>query len=253
MAREYYGFGIIPVCESCTSTGIWKPYAGNDRNGSLSFLFNKITPLCLIENNECGCTYSNKISNSLMKDLLKITYSEILDELDKTDVTLDVQSIPMFNDLFDGSKGMIDYMITVDKVTYLDVGTYFTSDINKIEARRKYGEEHVKLASQFGFVSLPLDIQPRITEITPFGIQCGYLTKKEFDSLLPKLVFKIPIVEQLFKKAATETISVRETMKDLGMKETTVTRRSTSIKALLRIFDNVNDEELHKRLSRIYW
>ena len=253
MAREYYGFGIVPVCETCASTGLWKQYSGNNRNVALSFLFNKATPLCLVENNECECTFSNKLSNQLMNDLLKLSYSEILDELDKTEIFLDVQSIPMFNDLFDGSKGMIDYMITVDKVTYLEVGTHFTSDINRIEARRKYGEEHVKLASQFGFVSLPLDKQPRITEITTFGIQCGYLSKKEFDTLLPKLVFKIPIVEHLFKEAATETISVKETMKDLGMKDTTITRRGTSIKALFRIFDNVNDEKLHERLSRIYW
>ena len=159
----------------------------------------------------------------------------------------------MFNDIYDGSRGMIEYAITRDQISYLEVGTHFTSEINKIEARRKYGEEHIKLASQFGFVSLPLFIQPRIASITPFGIQCGFLSKKEFDALLPKLAFKIPIIEYLFKNSKEKSVSIKETMQKLGMKETTITRRGTSIKALLHLYDAVNDEDLHNRLSNVYW
>lgn len=253
MARQYYGFGIIPECDSCSTPKAWSHYDDSIKKLALMYLFNEITPICLEENCLCNEVYSNKIANSLLRGLQSLSFMEILKKADETEIMLEIATVPMFNDLFDATTGMIKYLATVDETSYLEAGTHFTTPINKIEARRKYGEIHAKLAAQFGFVDLSLSKQPRTISITPLGMQCGMLSKKEMDAIIPVLAFRIPIIRYLFKKASINPISIRATLSELGMKESTINRRGSSIKALLHIYESTKSEEVHKRLSNIYW
>ncbi len=244
---------MIPECVSCTTPKVWSHFDGSNKQLALMYLFNEITPTCLAENCLCNEVYSNKIANSLLRGLQSLSFTELMKKADEAEIILDIATVPMFNDLFDATTGMIKYLATVDNTSYLEAGTYFTTPINKIEARRKYGEEHAKLAAQFGFAHLSLLKQPRTISITPLGMQCGMLSTKEMDAIIPILAFRIPIIRYLFKKAAIGPISIRTTLSELGMKESTINRRGTSIKALLHIYELTKCEEVHKRLSNIYW
>jgi hypothetical protein len=257
MGNDCYGYGIIEVCDACSHINLWNGYNIGHNYDSITglYLLNKINPLCLEQiKKTCTENNGNSINNSLVNNITNIEPRLILEVLDRTEINLSISEVPQFNNFYNATKGMIDYLMTVDSTNYLDAGTFFTDEHNKPEARRKYGEEHLKLSTQLGFSVMPTtNGLKKSAQISPFGIQCATIEYSLLKRMIPKLIMRVPIISYMIKKAKTEPVSIRETMFSINMKESTINRRGTCIKTLLSILNQTNDDELQLRLTQIQW
>lgn len=202
------------------------------------------------------CTdYQSIISKKIVDDLFDTSFDEIICIIDESIPNLEIKTIPLFNDIYNGTYGMCQFLHKVKRASYVETGTFFTSEHNRIEARQKYGEEHLKLAASLGLVALyrPHRSSINVGLLTPLGQQCVVITQKEFDLICPKLILRIPIIAELIKRAKSSTTKVQDVMQQLGMKKSTIDRRTQSVKSLIRVLNEADSITLHERLSKIYW
>ncbi len=249
---NYYG-NNNPVLDYGEEVEYWqKVYSGEIANIAIDFITHNHDPMTIIHDNESN-EFFEVISEKLLYSIQNTSYDEIIDALDMNDPVLEVKTIPLFYDFFNGSYGICQYLSTVKTSSYVDTGTFFTNETNRVSARQKYGETHLKLGAQLGLVVLykPSGSSVITGSISPFGVKCLSLSIGNFYVMVPKLIMRIPIVATLIKKSSNGIIRIHDVMEDVGMKETTVERRTQSVKMLINILKNVSCEKLQKRLSNI--
>lgn len=253
MRSVAYGTGIQTRCDECAEHGFWAESMQSPSDLALSFIANRYSPFCLELGNDCGMTYDREMAMRIIDGLESLSYPSILEKIDSTDYQLKISEVPLFGDFYNASKGMIDYLSEVGKATYLDAGGHFTHEFNNALARRKYGEEHLKLSAQLGFVKLVRGSSQYSGTLTPLGIVCEDMGQRRFDRIVRKLIFRVPVVAKAMKLAKDGPVIISEMLSSTGMKESTVGRRTTAIKLLFKEIELINDESIQKRIISIGW
>lgn len=208
-------------------------------------------PMAIL-NNDYPEEFFESIYDKIMGSILNTSYEEIIDAIDKSNPVLEIKTIPIFYNFYDGSYGICQYLSTVKNSTYIETGAHFTNEGNRATAKQKYGEIHLKMGASLGLVILfkPYG-QKTIGANSPLGTKCAQLPMGDFFVMIPKLILRIPIIAALIKKSRIGIINIQDVMRDLGMKETTIERRTQSVKILINNLKNVSCEPLQKRLSYI--
>lgn len=213
-------------------------------------------PLLLVQDADFEKSYYNEgLAAKIIHDLLSVSVEEIISVIDRSEINLNIHTIPMFNDFYIGTHGICEYLSTVKLANYVDTGTYFTSEHNQIPARQKYGELHLKLGALLGYVALckPPGSKVMVGTLTPLGKEALALPEELFTQLSLILILRIDAVSRLIQLASTELVKVQTSLIELGMKKTTVERRTQSMKVLFKKLNNINCFVLRERLSKIYW
>ena len=170
---NYYG-NNSPVLDYGEEMEYWqKVYSGEIKEVATDFITHIHDPLALLPSEVVADNYWDSISKSIMNDLSTVEYDVLIESIDKNEPILEVKTIPLFNDFHNGSYGICKYLSTVQSSTYVEAGTHFTNEHNLIPARQKYGEEHLKLGAQLGFVALCKQSGSKTITgtITPLGLE----------------------------------------------------------------------------------
>ncbi len=195
----------------------------------------------------------NEFYHYCCKEFLNSNCEEILDEIDyySNKKIINSKTIPQFSDFLNGSEELINILSKVDflEFNYLKLGKLFLSNGKKDGAYRKYGENHVKLAFLLGYVNFNEGFK---FSINSYGIFVNQLDEKEKKQIIRKNILRIPIISHLLNESKNKKISVIDELRKVSdLSESTIKRRTSSIKNLLNQISMLNDKSISGRLERI--
>lgn len=127
-------------------------------------------------------------------------------------------------------------------LTYVKMG-YFLDGKNKNDiAKRKYGENHAKFATQLDLAVVSVVDSTYLIRPSIFGRSYNKISdisqKKE---LAAKLMFRIPIIQELFIDAEEKFVFIEDYLKPLS--KTTQTRRRSNISEMVRFISEMSDTD----------
>lgn len=128
--------------------------------------------------------------------LKRVKSYEVLMFLAKQEELPEIKSIniPQFSNI-DDLNGVLDIVYSTDNIAFEDIGYYFYPE-SKLNAQWKYGENHYKMASLLGLTSWD-----KPYHVTNFGVEYMKIPKNERDEIRNKLIWRVPIVQQIMIKA----------------------------------------------------
>ncbi len=159
---------------------------------------------------------------------------------------LKASNIPQFSDF----KKVDDVVRIVsdasEPVDYKYVGYMIKKD-SKEGAQTKYGENHLKLAIQMGLIS------EKPYKVTKLGMLYIKLREDERDLTRIKLVMRIPLIQRMLVESENQVIRVRELLRE-SLSESTVIRRESSAKAIVKEILNNSSVDLKKQImDNVKW
>lgn len=134
-------------------------------------------------------------------------------------------------------------------LTYEKVGRYLCKPDTKENARRKYGENHSKLAVEMGLAHLNKFL------LTPTYLGEVYFHERDDERkaiIRRKLILHIPIIQQALFKAEENFFSMSEYMLTF-LSESTMKRRRPNIRRLIDELTIVSDDKTRSVINRIVW
>ncbi len=163
-------------------------------------------------------------------------------------------NIPQFSDLGDAFYAVPDTLSRSGQaMTFDELGAYLDNgkDKNNV-AQRKYGENHSKLATLLDLAVITAHNNAYQVALSVFGATFCKRTKDEQKALVARLLFRIPIVQNILLRALSEEVDISEALSSLSAQ--TLNRRRPNIVALVRFMyasiDN-RDCELTQVLQNI--
>lgn len=174
---------------------------------------------------------------------------EVLGLIDSTpERTIEADFIPQF-----GSKESLMkvpmLVLNSGRLNYGQLGFALKQDLDSsITANIKFGENHGKGASLLGLVNCSKGT------FTPSSLTNGFVLINDYsvkEEIVIKLFLRIPIIQELLKKAKDETINGFSEMEVLTL--STKKRRGQCIRAIIKDLYSLGDIHLNKRLDNIFW
>ncbi len=140
-----------------------------------------------------------------------------------------------FSDFDDATTNLCS-MIKCDSnrgLNYLDTGKLLLGDKiqRKDGAYRKYGENHIKMASSIGLAFKINDV----FYLSPLGCAYDELDVKTTDKLLLRLLLRNKLISQLLSEASKKSFDMEAFLYDLS--KSTYIRRKTNIKYVISIIN----------------
>ena len=157
--------------------------------------------------------------------------------------------IPQFSeekDVYKVLRVLIDSRL--ENLTYEQIGAYLCPVNAKYEARRKYGENHYKFASQLGLTK-----RNRPLDTTEIGVAYYLLENDEKrQALMNRLVFSIPFVQHAIIKAKAGHFYMPEYLAEFFAPSTVLRRRSNMHKIMTWAYD-ITTGEYKQFFDNIAW
>ncbi len=204
-------------------------------------------------NPECSSTV-DQYAIRIVAGLKILSIGDIINCLDSSEnlKDIDIITIPQFSNTFDATEKMLEVLSDGRQMTYLELGTVLDNGhIKKDSARRKYGENHSKLASLLDIVWINDSPRGKVISISPLGKQLLSLNFDERAKLFVKLYLRIPIVQHLLKENVQDSVNISSLLQTVMTKKTTIERRKASILNILEIIGESNDITAIERISKI--
>lgn len=134
-----------------------------------------------------------------------------------------------------------------DNISFVDLG-YFLTGKKSDMAKRKYGENHYKLAAQLGFVTAG---EPHC--ITWLGKAYRSIEDKEVqERFLYKISIRVPIVQRIILEAKQGPVSGSEIMSEY-LSESTMCRRRSNIRKMISQMRTYADEGTESIFNNVGW
>lgn len=196
-------------------------------------------------------TWSNGVAEKVISELLELSTEDIFRIIDSNSfgLTAEAKYIPQFGKI-DTVIGVPSYFAQTGSncADYPQLGLYLKKDATaSLVANTKFGENHGKAASIMGMACC---VDRRIIPSALSFAFCEMSTEQKHEVAL-RLLFRIPIVQILLSTAKTGLANGYAPMSQL--KESTRHRRSQCLRAIFKIFDEMNNPELSRRIKNIVW
>lgn len=135
-----------------------------------------------------------------------------------------------------------------ENISFVDLG-YFLTGKKSDMAKRKYGENHYKLAAQLGFVTVN---EPH--EATWLGKAYRTIDDEELQKqILYKLSIRVPLIQRIIKEAANDVVSASDIMLEY-LSESTMCRRRSNIRKMLTQMRGIADKDETKKIfENVRW
>lgn len=161
---------------------------------------------------------------------------------------ISAKNIPQFSNFCDGSYNATKIVTNTFEMNlnYLKVGKMLLPIGKRDTAYIKYGENHLKLAQGLGLIEISNGIQIRPTDL---GEKSLKIERLNFEELATRLIFRIPVVCELFKQLVIGPVSSCEYLIQF-LSESTAGRRATNLRFLVkRVINNLECKELKDIIS----
>ena len=183
---------------------------------------------------QCNGINKKTIIEWLNKTIVSLGFDEILTMLInlKYKPCIEVSEIPQFSDLnqviYDLPSLLKDQILSFDAIgELLDNGKKKSA-----LAQKKYGENHSKLAAQLDLAVISTENHQSSVLLSEFCEGYLDLSNKEKKAISARLMFRIPIIQQIFIDAASRVTDIDPYLKCLS--ETTKIRRKSNVASIIR-------------------
>lgn len=220
----------------------------------ITLYFNNLESIEQIYNKKYSHISLEEFYELLCKNIFETNCSTILKEIDfeSNRKLINSKTIPQFSQFSHGSFELIKILSSVDflEFNYISLGKIFLENNKNDGAYRKYGENHVKLASLLGYINFSKAFNFKINS---YGIFVNELEINFRENINRKNILRIPIVSHILKEASFKEVSIYEVLKKSSdLSESTIKRRASSIKTLLKEVQKLNDISIAEVIGRIY-
>ena len=219
------------------------------------YLNAKITPkgaavLLFLNEMPSSNAWSLTQASKIIEAIQSISINELLALVDSTDEDryIDPANVPQFGSI-DALIRVPELVLYSGKLNYQQLGFALKKDLDaSLYANIKFGENHGKGAALLGLVDcisgsfVPSSLSTSFLEINDYGQKIN---------LVIKLYFRVPLVQVLLKLAKNDLINGYDYMMEL--QESTRKRRGQCIRAIMRSFTTLNNDELTRRINNINW
>lgn len=203
--------------------------------------------LCSIESllngneEELAAAYAVLQNTALSTFLMKVKSLNNLRGLQAADV-------PCFSSLENGASRLNELLLfSPDGLTFSEIGYQLMNSVSDV-ARKKYGENHSKLAATMSLVTLST-YRPIVVKPTAWGNFLTRYTFSEKKDVLRKLLLRDICVQHILSHAFLGPVRYRDVVSFLS--DSTKTRRGTNVRALVNFI--LEDTEYEIVLSNIDW
>lgn len=188
----------------------------------------------------------------IIKCLSETSADQVLDILRHNQenlIPVKTGNIPQFsniNDIFRVIQVLIDS--PEPTITRETIGYYLCPAGSKSGAMTKYGENHLKIATQLGLIDNADNMQ-----VTDLGLSL-YLVNdmSKRMHLLGMLSLRVPIIQYALLQAIEERFNIFNYLLTY-LSYSTALRRRSNIRVLLRLVDGISTPELRRILFNIVW
>lgn len=193
------------------------------------------------------------VENARIKGLLLGTSSDEIFALIKNNcdrlIPVSAANIPQFSNADDLPR-VIEIVRNASALhSFVDIGHFLISVDAKDAAKRKYGENHYKLATQLGLT----ESHNKHFALTQLG-EIYYSEKDPETRLLiaKKLALRIPIIQKALMEAEFGGCDLNLLMQNYLSKSTALRRRSNVTKMLSWVSD-ISSTQLMHLINRVIW
>ncbi len=248
-------------CDTCTEQQkTWeRAFLGDiPFNMVLERYFQKEMDLECLSYPEIACVRYTKetLADWFCGKLLETPLSDIFDAVINNSSEEEVlpSNIPQFSEMSDAYLNTPNILgrSGID-MTYDELGTYLDEGKEKNEvARRKYGENHSKLAALLDLVVITAPNNVFQASISVFGKAFNKRNEDEKKKLVARLLFRIPIMQKMLREALSSEVCIEDEL--IGLSMQTRKRRKPNITSIVKfIYDATDDSNtvLRKALDNI--
>ena len=211
---------------------------------------------CLINVDAACKNYSNEvIVNWLCNQLILTDLSSLFEMVKQNSVERILpNTIPQFSSFDDAYSDVVKILAkSGSSMSYDELGTYLANGKGKnVVAQRKYGENHSKLAALLDLTVINLRDYPHQVSLSVLGYVFYKKSKDDQKTLIARLLFRIPIIQQLLKDASNGKVILSDQLYMLA--EQTKIRRQPNIAAILQFIyasTSEHDTSLRSALKNI--
>lgn len=201
------------------------------------FILNKIR-IAELERDSNGEENSSvsSLCENILNEMRNLTLEEIADFIKSENVNeINSMNIPQFSSFYNGTILLIERLRMAGNYgpTFMDLGEQFLGAGKKKGAYVKYGENHAKLAQLYDLTYIYKKDISRVY-LSTLGRMVESLDINEQKELLPKLSFKIPIIQKCVKDDIKDVDMVTRLLMEY-LSETTALRRKSNVLTILKI------------------
>ncbi|NLD48756.1 MAG: hypothetical protein GX660_16455 [Clostridiaceae bacterium] len=184
--------------------------------------------------------------------LLETPISDVFDAVinDPSEEEVLPSNIPQFSKMSDAYQNAPDILARSGiEMTYDELGYYLDNGKEKKEvARRKYGENHSKLAALLDLVVIRAPDNVFQVSLSVFGEAFNKRNENEKQKIVTKLLFRIPIMQRMLRKALYSEVDIEDEL--IGLSPQTKKRRKPNITSIVKfIYDGTDDRDIALRKS----
>jgi hypothetical protein len=188
-----------------------------------------------------------------VRKIINLPIEEILEAMSKFEDSepISPKDIFQFSSFADATTTICELLKEKDNpgITWKDAGILLLNDgkQRKDGALIKYGENHLKTAESLGL----LYELTKVYFLSCIGFVFGLLTEEERQKLLLRLVLRNKLVRRLYVVSQEGTIDMRQFF--YMVSDSTYTRRTSNVKAVLKVLEVSDEYDFSAFLSRIYF
>lgn len=209
---------------------------------------------CLVyKESECQQISIEKVSDWFCDVLLDLSWDDLWQAIGNLDKFEEISNsnIPQFSNLYDAIFEIPRIVSEAGiPITYEDMGYYLNKKSKNQLAQRKYGENHSKFATllDLSTINAPNNIFQIYTSV--FGKSYISKTKEEQLQLASKLMFRIPIIQNLFLDAKDSVVEINNYLTSLS--NTTARRRKSSVDNIVFFIEEYSNGKIKEISSKIF-
>lgn len=220
--------------------------------------FQKEMDLECLSYSEIACVLYSKetladwFCSKLLETPLSDIFHAVINNSSKEEIL--PSNIPQFSEMSDAYQNTPNILgrSGID-MTYDELGTYLDNGKEKNEAaRRKYGENHAKLAALVDLVVITAPNNVFKASISVLGKAFNKRNEDEKKKLVARLLFRIPIIQKMLSEALSSEVYIEDEL--IGLSIQTRKRRKPNITSIIKfIYDetDASNTELRKALESI--
>ena len=176
--------------------------------------------------------FISELYNIPLYTLLKII-------IDKSDPIITTDNIPQYSSYFDGTKEIINILRMAGDIgpSFKEVGVYLLGKGKSNAAYSKYGENHAKLAREYGLVYFFHSSSYKVY-LTKLGKMVEQLDNTMQDDILIKLSLRIPIIQYCFNNSIFIPKHIEKVLNNYLSKSTAKRRKNN----VFTIINMVNEK-----------
>lgn len=249
-----YGRTDSIPCFVCESKGCTWSKLLSEEISDIDFLkayySGKLDFLCLLTKKHPSCVVQIQgVAQKVIEIINRTSFDKIIKIIDSTEPRIITPSeIPQYSSFEEAiDRGLSN--LSLQSYNYIDFGEIFPNRTSQTTiSKQKYGENHGKLLSLMDLAWINTEKHPYEICISPIGKQI-YANPTLLQSLIPKLLLKIPIIQNIVRDSKTNEIELDDYLSIL--KKTTTNRRRTNIILILNKIKDTDSTIIWTRFKKI--